>query len=494
MSEQAVGMNLYQSGQVRELDRIAIDEHGIAGLTLMKRAAEACVDELIERWSAPGQVCVLCGSGNNAADGYIVAGLLASKDINVNVARVGRLPESDTDAGQAMQFCLDAGVEIRDDIDGLHGADLLVDAILGTGLTGAVRPNLIEVIETVNRSGLPVLAVDTPSGLCSDTGKTLGACLKADVTVTFIGRKLGLLTNDGPEYVGELVFSDLGVPEAVYESVAPVARMLKYEEHIQLLEPRHRNAHKMRHGHLLVVGGDRGMAGAAAMAAEAALYTGAGLVSVATHPDNVAAIIARRPELMVKGVESGTDLLPLLEQCQTTVLGPGLGRGQWAQRLFAEVRKSELAMVVDADGLNLLAESPENRTNWILTPHPGEAGRLLGTDAQEDRLASVMEIAQRFGGIALLKGCGTLIASANGKGAVSLCPYGNPGMSVAGMGDVLSGVIGSLLAQGLPLRDAAELGAIIHSLAADRLVASQGERGLLATDLFVEIRRLVNLL
>ena len=495
--------SIYLAQQVRELDRITIEEKGIPGIKLMRSAAQACVDVLLGQAPSPGKVSVLCGSGNNAGDGFIIAGLLANRGIEVTVGLVGKVPSAETDAGKAYGYCREAGVEILTAELSLQDSAFVVDALLGTGLIGPVRPEYQQVISAVNLHDCTVLAVDLPSGLCADTGNILGACIKADMTVTFIGRKLGLLTNDGPEVVGELNFADLSVPASVFDAIEPSVRMLSYEDQIRKLPVRNRNAHKMNHGHVLVVGGDQGMAGAVAMAAEAAMYSGAGLVSVATHPTSVNSLVARRPEVMTKSVTTPDALKALINRATVVVVGPGLGNDSlgndslggdsaWGSELFDIVLESELPMIIDADGLNRLSRLPQQSTrrdNWILTPHPGEARNLLGKNVQVNRLASVKQLQEKYGGVCLLKGAGTLIAS---RHDVWLCPYGNPGMSVAGMGDVLSGIIGGLVAQGLDMNDAACLGVIVHSLAADNITARQGERGLLATQLLPEIRKLLN--
>jgi NAD(P)H-hydrate epimerase len=493
-------VGIYTAAQVRELDRMAIEDKGVPGITLMRRAAEACVDALIRRWPDPGQVAVLCGSGNNAGDGYIIAGLLSNRGIPVRVAMVGRPPADGTDAATAFEFSRECRVEQVTVDDALRDASLIVDALLGTGLAGEVRPEFARVIEQVNRAGTPVLSVDIPSGLCADTGSLLGSAVHADVTVTFIARKLGLFTNDGPEYRGQLEFASLDVPDDIYNEVPAEGELLDYLRLAAGLTRRHRNAHKVSHGQLLIIGGDHGMPGAVSMAAEAALHAGAGMVTVATRGEHVNAIVARRPEVMAKGVEGSEDLRELMKRASAIVLGPGLGRSEWSRSLFQAVMELDPAvpMVVDADGLNLLAEHPCHRDDWILTPHPGEAGRLLDDAVQADRITAVKQLQSRYGGVCLLKGAGTLIASSSDssntpKGKLSLCPYGNPGMSVAGMGDLLAGTVGGLVAQQLGLQLACELGAVVHSLAADNLVQQQGERGLLATELLPEIRRLINL-
>ena len=510
--------SIYLAQQVRELDRITIEREGISGIKLMRSAAQACVDVMLEQSPSPGKISVLCGSGNNAGDGFIIAGLLANRGFEVTVGLVGRRPPVATDASKAYQYCSDAGVEILTAEHSLQHSVFVVDALLGTGLTGPVRPEYHRVISAVNMQDCTVLSVDLPSGLCADTGNILGACIKADMTVTFIGRKLGLLTNDGPEMAGKLDVADLSVPAAVFDAIESSVGMLNYEQQVRKLPVRNRNGHKNHHGHVLVVGGDQGMAGAAAMAAEAAIYSGAGLVSVATHPSSVSSLVARRPEIMVKGVTTTDELKEMLSRATVVVVGPGLGveslgveslgveslgveslgvesldsERSWGSKSFNSVLEFELPMVIDADGLNRLSRLPAlsaRRDNWVLTPHPGEARSLLGKNVQVNRLASVKQLQEKYGGVCLLKGVGTLIATHHN---VCLCPYGNPGMSAAGMGDVLSGVIGGLVAQGLNIEDATCLGAVVHSLAADNIVAKQGERGLLATQLLPEIRSLLN--
>jgi NAD(P)H-hydrate epimerase len=314
----------------------------------------------------------------------------------------------------------------------------------------------------------------------------LGAAVKADLTVTFIGAKQGLFTGEGLEYTGEVAFDALATPPALRLRETPSARLLPPLQ--RGLPPRPRHAHKGLYGHALVVGGDRGYGGAVRMAAEAAARVGAGLVSAATHPEHAAFLALARPELMGHGVAMPADLAPLLERATAIALGPGLGRSAWSRALFAMVCHGPGPLLVDADGLNLLAESPQQREDWILTPHPGEAGRLLGVasaEIQRDRFAAARELQARYGGVVVLKGSGTLIA---GPDAVpALCIAGNPGMASGGMGDVLTGLIGGLIAQGTEPGAAAALGVFLHGLAGDRLRPRFGDAGLLATDLLPEL-------
>ncbi|MDA1301294.1 MAG: NAD(P)H-hydrate dehydratase [Proteobacteria bacterium] len=481
-----IARTLYTADQVRELDRRAIEDSGIAGITLMRRAAGATVDALLARWPGVRSVGVYCGSGNNAGDGYIAAGLLADRGIDVRVVSLGNPNKLGTDARAALRFCERSPAAVA---DSATDCDVLVDALLGTGISGDVRADYVAAIRQINSAGRPVVSVDVPSGLSVDSGQILGIAVRASVTVTFIGVKRGLLTGAGPDCCGELVFADLDVPAEVYDDLPPSVRQLDFGECLALLDAREQGSFKNNFGHLLVAGGDVTMCGAVSMAAEAALRTGAGLVSVATAASNVAPILARRPELMVRGVSTDEELDPLIDRASCFVLGPGLGTGEWGRWLFDRLIASGKPGVLDADGLNLLAERPRAQPSLILTPHPGEASRLLGgREWLDDRFAAVNELGRRYGGVVLLKGVGTLIT---GPGGASLCPYGNPGMATAGMGDVLSGIIGGLLAQGMAPQHAAELGATLHASAADVAAARDGMRGLIATDLMAHVRALL---
>jgi len=258
------------------------------------------------------------------------------------------------------------------------------------------------------------------------------------------------------------------------------------------LSPRPRDAHKGLFGHVLIIGGDYGMAGAARLAGEAALRVGAGLVSIATRPEHVSAIVSGRPELMCHPVKQAKDLKPLLAKATVIVLGPGLGQSAWSKQLFKQALASALPKIIDADGLNLLAKQTKKSDHWILTPHPGEAARLLKSDnkkIQADRITAVKQLQQKLGGIAILKGAGSLVAASD---SISICQAGNPGMASGGMGDVLSGVIGGLLAQQFNLQQAAELGVCLHAYAGDLAAQQNGERGMLASDLMPYLRELMN--
>ncbi|MEX1032239.1 MAG: NAD(P)H-hydrate dehydratase [Cellvibrionaceae bacterium] len=492
---------LYSADQCRELDRIAIEQAGIPGIVLMKRAGRAAYQTLLAHWPNPSHIEVFCGSGNNAGDGYIVAALAAQKNVAVRVIQVGDPAKLGGDAARAHQFACQAQVEmVRYSTNITVESGVAVDAMLGTGARGAPRGDYAHAIDTINASGLPVLAIDLPSGLDADTGHAPGSCIRAAATVTFIGVKRGLLTGRAPAVVGTLCFDDLGVPDWVYAQIATatVCR-LNLPAMRGLLAPRPVDAHKGMFGHVLVVGGDHGMGGAALMAAEAAARVGSGLVSVGTRGEHCTGFLARRPELMVHDVDSAEALAPLLSRANVVVLGPGLGQSDWSRALLKAVLASELPMVIDADGLNLISEEGPSFlacSKYVLTPHPGEAGRLLGcttADIQADRFTAVAALRARFGGVVILKGAGSLIASGVGEDQdLALAKVGNPGMASGGMGDILSGVLGGLVAQGLSLGDAARLGVTLHGKAADLAAEDGGERGLLATDLLPHLRNLAN--
>lgn len=489
---------LYRAQQVRRLDNDAIDKHGIAGITLMRRAGQAAFDVLLAAWPSVDHITVYCGVGNNGGDGFVMATLAMKHGIPVTVIQCGDSRKIAGDALQARKLAEQDGVPIQQFSDSdTVASGVIVDALLGTGLTGDVRGEFLQAIEQTNSSHCPVLAIDTPSGVCSDTGRILGKGVYAQHTVSFIGFKQGLLTGAAPDYTGDLHFSDLLVPESVYEGVEHSCDWLDFSLLKTMLAPRTSTAHKGQFGHVMVTGGDSGMAGAAAMASQAACRVGAGLTSCATRPEHVSAIISRCPEVMTHGVISGQEIEPLLKRASVVVVGPGLGQGPWGEQLLQKVYSLSVPLVVDADALNILAAArvvkKPYRENWILTPHPGEAARLLDcsvSDIQQDRFTAVQALQEKFGGAVILKGAGTLISDADNC-QPALSTYGNAGMASGGMGDVLSGVLGALLAQGLNPAQAARFGVCLHGLAAD-IAAQDGQRGMVATDLIPILRRLVN--
>ncbi len=495
---------LYTCEQARELDSIAIAEAEIPGIVLMKRAGRFAFDQLLDKWPSVTYLAVFCGSGNNGGDGYIVAGLAAQKCIAVTLYSTVDPAALSGDAEKAKDFALAQGVEIltienSDDSEkGCEGIVLpgglgtvIVDGLLGTGFRGELSSSLSAVTKVINDSALPVLALDIPSGLDGNSGAADPQAIKADLTTTFVGVKQGLLTGRGPALCGELTYDKLGIPESVFEQVPAATQRISG---VARLITRQADAHKTDFGHVLVIGGELGMGGAVMLAAEAALRSGAGLVTIATKAEHVAAVLARLPEVMVKGIESGVELEPLIARADVIVLGPGLGQSSWSKQLAYFALQSDLPKVLDADALNLLASQEwgeVDTSHCVMTPHPGEAARLLSgstSEVQSMRFDGLARIQQRYKSVALLKGAGTLI---NDGQKTWLANVGNPGMAVAGMGDVLSGVIGALIAQGQSLSEATLNGVCAHGDAGD-LAAQEGFIGLKATDVMPYLRRVLN--
>jgi NAD(P)H-hydrate epimerase len=484
---------LYRADQVRRLDRCAIEGHQIPGLTLMTRAGAFAYRVLREHWPGARELAILVGTGNNGGDGYVVARLAHADGLKVRLLQLGDGERLRGDAAQCRDAWRAAGGVIEPYRGLPRRADLIVDAMLGTGLDRPLEGLWVEAIEALNGRSIPALALDIPSGLHADTGRALPVAVRARVTVTFIGLKQGLFIGDGREHAGEIRFSALSVPAVVYSSEVAAARRIDWAQQASRLAPRSRTAHKGDFGHVLVVGGAPGLSGAARLAGEAALRAGAGLVTVATHPSHAAVLNLTRPELMVVPVADGRDIAPLAARATVIAVGPGLGRDAWGRALWASVRSLQHPLVVDADGLNLLAEEPSRGSDWVLTPHLGEAARLLGLSTgavAADRPAAAHALQSRFGGAIVLKGAGTLIQAGRAR-PLAICSDGNPGMATAGSGDVLTGVIGALRAQGLDPEEAACAGVCLHGAAGDR-AARLGERGLIAGDIISELRALAN--
>ena len=486
---------LYSAAQTREIDRIVIEQHHIPGARLMANAGASALALLKQLWPQARKLVVVCGGGNNGGDGYELARQALLQDYQVKLFELGKTDKMSEET-RAAREALKAVAEVVEPFSGvLPDADVLVDGLFGTGLDRGVAGLYADAIAALNQQpDTPVLSLDIASGIDANTGNKMGVAVQASATLSFIGLNTGLFTGDGPAYSGEVYFESLQVPASVYQSFTPTARRIDLDDFKALLGPRQRNAHKGHFGHLLMIGGDLGMSGAVRIAAEAGARVGAGLNSVATRSAHSTILNLARPELMSHGVEDADALKPLLKKASALVLGPGLGLSRWSQRLFDKALDSDLPIVLDADGLNLLSHNPHQRDNWVLTPHPGEAARLLGcstAEVQTDRLRAVNAIQTRYGGVVVLKGAGTLIA--DGQPLIHLSDRGNPGMASGGMGDALSGIIGGLLAQDFSPIQAACAGVMLHGMAADKAAEQDGERGMLAMDLMPHLRQLVNL-
>ncbi len=481
---------LFAAAQARAVDRRAIDDLGIPGYTLMCRAAAAALRLLHVRWPEARRIAVLCGPGNNGGDGFVLARLAMAEGLDARVFCPLGMPRQGDAVTAARDHAERGGhvVDLSPD-EAFADVDVVVDALFGIGLARAPTGAAAAAIEAVNVQSAPVLALDVPSGIDADSGHAPGAAVRASVTLTFIARKRGLFTAAAVDHCGDIVVDSLALSDAAFAGVQTTTELLTADTVYPLLPPRPRSAHKGNHGHVLVIGGDHGYGGAVRLCAEAALRGGAGLVSVATRAEHVGALLAARPELMVRDAENPD---AQLAAASVLALGPGLGQGAWSRVRYERALAWRGARVLDADALNLLAQSPRALgATTVITPHPGEAARLLdcaASEVQRDRFAAVNALVERFDCVVVLKGAGTLVAD---KTRTALCAAGNPGMASGGMGDVLTGVIAALLAQGLQPFDAAACGTWLHAAAGDR-AARAGQRGLLAGDLIAELRDLVN--
>ncbi|MFO7994961.1 MAG: NAD(P)H-hydrate dehydratase [Marinobacter sp.] len=485
--------DLFSADAVREIDRYVIDQQGVDGFELMQAAAASAFRRLVRYWPEPGRILVLCGAGNNGGDGYLVAANAARHGLSVDCIAVAPTEKLTGDARKAWQKAVEDGVHVRELSDvtdseiseHFASAGLIVDAMLGTGVTGAPREPFATTIRRCNEADAPVLAIDLPSGLNATTGTVAGEAVRAVATVTFIGLKAGLFTGQGPECAGDIAFESLDTDDWAAESgQRPLAHRVDWAGIRCAIPRRPRVAHKGRFGHVLIVAGDRGFGGAGMMAAEAASRAGAGMVTLATRPEYVAPALARCPSVMVQGLIHGSELPPLIKAADVIVCGPGIGRGAWGQQMLQQVVASGKPRVLDADALNLMASRVAQPVDaHILTPHPGEAARLLKcgvADIENDRVGAAEKIRQLFGGVVLLKGAGTIVAS--GNALPDIISGSNPGMATGGMGDVLSGILGSLYAQLADAHLSASAAAALHLAAANHASETQGYMGLLPTD------------
>ncbi|MDX1554566.1 MAG: NAD(P)H-hydrate dehydratase [Xanthomonadales bacterium] len=494
-------VRLYTAAEVRQLDRCAIEAQGIAGEILMERAGQATFECIRSRFPDIRHWCVICGGGNNGGDGYVIARLATEAGIDC-VLYALRAPHGlSGDAALAAQRWSDAGGVAVDALDAIGGPDtLFVDALLGTGVNRPAEGQYAAAIAAMNQPGSVAVSVDIPSGLNADTGQAMGGvAVNARATVTFIGQKRGLYTADGPDHAGIVEFSRLEVPDSVYETVQHSGILIQENIIAQFLRPRPRNSHKGDFGWLLGVGGDQGMCGALLLCGTAALRSGAGKVTLLTHPGHANTLNANRPELMVRGIGDGGGIEAFSEACDVMVLGTGLGQSAWSRSVLEASLMVQKPMVIDADGLNLMAKDgvlesfSQDETVAVLTPHPAEAARLLKDSAaavQADRVGAAQELARRSGAVVVLKGCGTVVSGPDGRYAI--CTLGNPGMASGGTGDVLAGVIGAMLAQGLGAWAAAMVGVVAHAAAGDRAARQVGERGMVAGDIVERLPAVLN--
>lgn len=487
-------MKLYTVSQIRELETLAMESQGISEATLMQTAGETAFQQCHSLHPSASRYLIVCGPGNNGGDGYVFARAAKLAGFTVSIKQLASPPEQGA-AHDAYLACEQANIPIDNQatLPLPDEYDVLVDAIFGIGLQRPITGTFATIIKAMNTHSAPIFAIDTPSGVNADNGKTLGETVRALHTMTFIGNKLGFYLGEAREYAGEIIVSNCQISDDEFAKVMPIAERLDWQDPQFHLSPRPRTAHKGDFGHVLVVGGNYGYAGAAAMSAFAAARAGAGLVSVATRPEHATNLFTQHPELMAHAMHDPNEIDKLIERATVLVVGPGLDKDEWAKRLAEKCFQSTKPLVVDADALGFLPNYTPREFTTIITPHPGEAGRLLGTDSkavQADRYQAIQDLLRQFNAITILKGANTLI-QAPGE-VLKVCDAGNPGMATGGMGDVLSGVIAGLLAQGSEPWHATQMAVLCHAIAGDRASRAHGQRGLVATDLLPHIQDLVN--
>lgn len=530
---------LYTSACVRELDGrlMSLSASRQAGAwRLMERAGRVMFHHIRQHWPSAQELLIYCGSGNNGGDGYVIAAIARQAGWTVQLVQIGDLAGATPETLQAIEFARDTGAVAvplsahealsagrGDESESQADTCVIVDALLGTGFRGALCGDFARAVDLINSSQWPVMAADVPTGLNADSGAVASSAVCAALTVTVVGRKAGLYTGVAADYTGRLIYEPLADAaewqQASCGHVQPYARLVTASLLNEWMPARDRTAHKGHFGQVLVVGGDLGMGGAPILAAQAAVRAGAGKVVLMSRSEHVSAMLARQPEVMTTAIADaaaeGASIAAQVTAATVVVLGPGLGQSAWSRSLFVAVMKeaarAPVPLVLDADALNLIAENPAgalaladvtSRANWILTPHPGEAARLLKSttgEVQRDRFNTVRQLQQLTGGNCLLKGAGSLMAfapSAESSSKVArpelldVCVEGNPGMASGGMGDVLAGIAGGLLAQGLSSADALRAAVCLHARAADLAAAHHGEQGLLASDLLPALTRL----
>ena len=436
-------MHIYTGSAAKEIDRIAIQQYGYAGFGLMTLAGESAYRFIASRFAGPGSLLVLCGAGNNGGDGYVLARCALSEGWQVTVVSTG--PPNTADAGMAREKYTDAGGSVADSWPVAGRFDLVVDAVLGVGINGAPRQAAADMIEQANALSAYKFALDVPSGTDADTGRAWQPHFKADATLTFIAPKIGLLGGPARTAAGNVHVEPLGIDDKVLADVGHCAAFVNQPQ----FPKRAADTHKGHYGHVVIAGGNDGMLGAVLLAGCAALRSGAGKVHIVSTKKHLDQPGLYRPELMSAVFDAANN--ELLGIGDAIALGPGLGLDSWGEQVFDAVLRQHNTMVIDADALRLLArcDALSTKGNWVLTPHPGEAAALLGcstADVQNNRLNAVTQIARERNSVCVLKGAGTLIADP--QGIVNLCDHGNPGMSTAGMGDVLTGMIAAFCAQG----------------------------------------------
>ncbi len=488
-------MKIVTASQMQVLDEKAIQAYGIPRWQLMENAGQAVVEVLSARDLAK-KILILAGKGNNAGDGFVVARLLGERGISVQICLTTDEKEFKGETAQNFQKLKKLSIPIvqyskKEFLKILVHADLVIDALFGTGIHSPLNSHYRSLIRMLNKKNIPVLSMDIPSGVHGDTGEVMGEAVKATWTVTFGLPKVGLLVPPGMDAVGKLVIKNIGFPQALLDSVSSSLFYLQKKDVQAKLPTRTKSAHKGAFGHALVIAGSPGKGGAAVMTVQSAFRSGVGLVTLLTHPKSLKVIAPQVKESFLESfVTYEEHYKKYIKNKSAVALGPGVGFSKEAKNLLKWTLKySKAPVVIDADGLTLLAQNlkwlKETKAPVILTPHPGEMARLLGKttkEVQRARIEVAAQFAKKYQVILVLKGAGTVIAMPQGK--IYINSTGNPAMATAGMGDVLTGMIVSLLAQGMKSEEAVKLAVYLHGAIADEWVfKNKATRGLLASDI-----------
>jgi len=485
---------------VREIDRLTIQKYGIPGLVLMENAGRAAADVLLDNFAYAQKVAIFSGGGNNGGDGFVIARHLISEGLDVDTYIVSDPKKYKGDAltnYKALKNLDGNIIELKDNLRKYKQADVIVDALFGTGLEREIAGFHKKVIEFINSQGVPTLAVDLPSGIDSNTGYPLGTAVLADITVTFVLPKLGISIYPGVEYAGEIYVAGITTPYSLEDQIP--YELLSSESVADILAPRYEDTNKGTYGHLFILAGSAGKSGAAALAALGAQRSGAGLVTVGV-PRSLNPIMEQKtteamteplPETDMEtlGTVSVKRVLEIMKGKKTALaIGPGISTtDETREFLYEIIRNSNLPMVIDADALTLVAENPEilkeAKAPIVLTPHPGEMSRLAGISTQEvqdDRIGVSLDFSAKYNVYLVLKGARSIISTPEGE--IFINTTGNAGMASGGMGDVLTGIIGGFLAQRLDPLEACVLGVFAHGLAGDLVARENGEAGMIARD------------
>lgn len=488
----SVPQKLFQAEDVKRCETLLAKKHQIPLFSLMQKAGEA-VYRVCQRYANINKVLVLTGTGNNGGDGYIVAQHYHQIGVDIDVF-TGSCSTLSENAKRAAAMYRGRCISTFPSEDELNKYDVIIDGLLGTGLNRPLSAEFATIINLINQSTTVKIAIDVPSGLHADTGQPMPIAIQADCTVAMIAVKPGLVTGSGVDYTGKLLLAELGIGHEL-ESLTPVFAESLSIDNLPRLPLRNLNSHKTQCGKLLCVGGSELMPGAILLSAIAAFRVGTGMVKVSCHPSNRALMVTSQPEIMLA---DDTNLLPHLRWATAVVLGPGMGLTACSSDQFMDAMSYcshyQLPVVIDGDALSFLSQhnGGYDLSSAVITPHSGEAARLMDisvADVENDRYQTALDLAKKYQCHVVLKGPGSIMVN---HGKLAVCRHGNPGMSSAGMGDVLAGILGGFLAQGLSLESATKYATLLHSKAADIRVEKYGQRGILASDLFVEVTNLLN--